>query len=64
MTEPTAFNTIDEARSFAWAKSVFSDFFFYVIHSTSGRYIVDTLGQTYSDEKMIEVYYKGEIEKI
>jgi len=58
---PTVFNSLDEARAYAWAKSIFSEFFYHVIHSNTGRYFVDTFGGVFSDEQVIETYYKGEI---
>lgn len=56
------FNSLDEARAFAWSKSIFSDFFYRVIYSTSGKYLVDWLGfGDYSGEQTIEIYHKGEL---
>lgn len=49
--QPTVFNSLDEARAYAWAKSIFSEFFYHVIHSNTGRYFVDTFGGVFSDEQ-------------
>ena len=59
---PQKFDTIDKAVRFAWENSTkvdFSDFFHYIFRSTSGGFIVDIIAEVYSDEELIETYYKG-----
>ena len=59
--ELKVFNSLDEAKAYAWAKSIFDEYFYHVIHSNTGKYFVDTFGCVFSDEQVIETYYKGAI---
>lgn len=58
--QATRKNTLEEAQREAWKLSLAHPVLFvYVIHSTRGVYIVDTIFIKHDDEKLIETYKNG-----
>lgn len=64
MIDPIVFDAEKKAMYHAWYQSVVhTNVFFYVLFSmSSGKYIVDTYGGGFSDEKLIATFYNGELQ--
>jgi len=62
-TFPISFDKEDQAVAEAkqWSERD-KDHLFFVIFKTNGKYIVDIIGNPYSDEKVLQVYFQGELQ--
>ncbi len=60
---PQSFASEKQARDEAviWSGR-FKEYLFFVIFNNTGKYIVDVVGNPYSDEQLLATYYNGELQ--